>query len=72
VLDNLLLLQFSRPFWLSFWMEDGPRKKAIGLRDTAASGLARWVGVFEEVAGVRLMSDEEFPALHCAGGRNAM
>ncbi|GJN16737.1 hypothetical protein PR202_gb03758 [Eleusine coracana subsp. coracana] len=81
--------KFSRPFWLSFWMEDGPRKEAfvkeakenlallegqikgrrffggddIGLVDIAAGGLARWVGVFEEVAGVRVMSDEEFPDL---------
>ncbi|TVU36849.1 hypothetical protein EJB05_18801, partial [Eragrostis curvula] len=89
---NFIEQKFSRPFWLSFWMEDGPRKEAfvkeakenlallegqlikggrrffggdaIGLVDIAASGLTRWVGVFEEVAGgVRLMSDEEFPAL---------
>ncbi|GJM91891.1 hypothetical protein PR202_ga08310 [Eleusine coracana subsp. coracana] len=81
--------KFSRPFWLSFWMEDGPRKEAfvkeakenlallegqikgrrffggdaIGLVDIAAGGVARWVGVFQEVAGVRVMSGEEFPDL---------
>ncbi|CAO2196239.1 unnamed protein product [Urochloa humidicola] len=82
--------EFSRPFLLSFWMEDGPRKQefvkeaqgnlallegqlqqgkrffggdAVGLVDIAASGLALWVGVFEEVAGVRLLSSEEYPAL---------
>jgi glutathione S-transferase len=87
--SNLNTLQFSRPFLLSFWMEDGPRKQefvkeakgnlallegqlqgksffggdAVGLVDIAASGLALWVGVFEEVAGVRVLSSEEHPAL---------
>ncbi|KAL6616692.1 hypothetical protein ACP70R_038962 [Stipagrostis hirtigluma subsp. patula] len=35
---------------------------AIGLVDVAASGLAYWLGVFQEVNGVALVTDEEFPA----------
>lgn len=55
--ENLALLQ-GRLKGRRFFGGD-----AIGLVDIAATGLARWVGVFEEVAGMRLMSEEEFPDL---------
>jgi glutathione S-transferase len=36
---------------------------AVGLVDIAASGFAHWLPVFEEVAGVSIASEEEFPDL---------
>ncbi|KQK11525.1 glutathione S-transferase U8 [Brachypodium distachyon] len=36
---------------------------SIGLVDIAASGLALWLGVMEEISGVTVVTDEEFPAL---------
>ncbi|KAL6616693.1 hypothetical protein ACP70R_038963 [Stipagrostis hirtigluma subsp. patula] len=36
---------------------------SIGLVDIAASSLAHWLGVFEEINGVTLLTDEEYPAL---------
>ena len=36
---------------------------AIGLVDIAACWLAHWLGVFEEVAEVRLATEDEFPRL---------
>ncbi|KAJ1284454.1 hypothetical protein BS78_03G205300 [Paspalum vaginatum] len=36
---------------------------ALGFVDLAACTLAHWLGVLEEVAGVRLMADGEYPAL---------
>ena len=35
----------------------------VGLVDIAASGLAHWLGVMEEISGVTVVTDEEFPAL---------
>ena len=35
----------------------------VGFLDVAASGHAHWLGVFEEMAGVRLLTEEEHPAL---------
>ncbi|XP_037418649.1 probable glutathione S-transferase [Triticum dicoccoides] len=37
---------------------------SIGLVDIAASGLARWLEAFEEISGVDLLTNEEFPVLH--------
>ncbi|KAF0926769.1 hypothetical protein E2562_027383 [Oryza meyeriana var. granulata] len=36
---------------------------AIGFLDIAACVIAHWLGAFEEVCGVTLATDEEFPAL---------
>lgn len=36
---------------------------AIGLVDIAAAGLSHWLGVFEEICGVTLVTSEEFPGL---------
>ena len=35
----------------------------VGFLDVAASGLAHWLGVFEEMAGVTLLAEDEHPAL---------
>ncbi|KAM0873941.1 hypothetical protein ACQ4PT_037744 [Festuca glaucescens] len=35
----------------------------VGFLDVAASGIAHWLGVFEDIAGVRLLADDEHPAL---------
>ncbi|TVU36860.1 hypothetical protein EJB05_18812, partial [Eragrostis curvula] len=36
---------------------------SIGLVDIAASALAHWLGAIEEVSGVVLLTDEEYPEL---------
>nr|CAB3479435.1 unnamed protein product [Digitaria exilis] len=36
---------------------------AVGYLDVAASGLAHWLPMFEEIAGVRLVTEEEYPDL---------
>jgi glutathione S-transferase len=70
-------MQCSTPFWLSLWTEGEVQKghmaeikgkrffggDAVGLVDIAASGFAHWLPVFEEVAGVSIASEEEFPDL---------
>lgn len=37
--------------------------ESIGLVDIAASFIAHWFGVLQEVVGVSLIGEEEFPAL---------
>uniref|UniRef100_A0ACD5XGW5 Uncharacterized protein n=1 Tax=Avena sativa TaxID=4498 RepID=A0ACD5XGW5_AVESA len=36
---------------------------AIGFLDIAVGGMSHWMGVFEEIAGVRLLTEEEHPML---------
>lgn len=36
---------------------------SIGLVDIAASALAHWLGVWEEICGVTVLTDEEYPEL---------
>ncbi|VAH98426.1 unnamed protein product [Triticum turgidum subsp. durum] len=43
--------------------EEVLRGDALGFVDLAACTLAHWLGVLEDVAGVRLMADGEYPAL---------
>ncbi|KAL6616694.1 hypothetical protein ACP70R_038964 [Stipagrostis hirtigluma subsp. patula] len=36
---------------------------SIGLVDIAGSALAHWLGVFQEISGVALLTDDEYPVL---------
>lgn len=37
---------------------------SIGIVDIATSMLAYWLGVFEEIGGVNVLTDEEYPELY--------
>ncbi|CAM0885170.1 unnamed protein product [Alopecurus aequalis] len=56
---NLTLLEENLPEGKRFFGGD-----TVGFLDIAASGIAHWMEVFEEIAGVRLLTEEEHPALY--------
>uniref|UniRef100_A0ACD5XD52 Uncharacterized protein n=1 Tax=Avena sativa TaxID=4498 RepID=A0ACD5XD52_AVESA len=56
--ESLALLEAQLPEGSRFFGGD-----AIGLLDIAASGVALWLPVFQEMAGVTLLAEDEHPAL---------
>ncbi|KAM0908220.1 hypothetical protein ACQ4PT_015603 [Festuca glaucescens] len=55
---NLTLIERQLPEGKKFFGGD-----TIGFLDIAVGGIAHWMGVFEEIAGVHLLIEEEHPAL---------
>uniref|UniRef100_A0ACD5XE90 Uncharacterized protein n=1 Tax=Avena sativa TaxID=4498 RepID=A0ACD5XE90_AVESA len=55
---NLTLIEGQLPEGKRFFGGD-----TVGYLDIAVSGIAYWMRVFEEIAGVRLMTEEEHPLL---------
>ena len=56
---NLSLIEGQLPEGKRFFGGDD-----IGFLDIALSGITHWMEVFEEIAGVRLLTEEEHPALY--------
>ncbi|KAL6616699.1 hypothetical protein ACP70R_038969 [Stipagrostis hirtigluma subsp. patula] len=62
---------FSTTMWLALWTDGEVQKAslmetegdAVGFLNVVACGLTFWLGVLEEVAGVSLVDDAEYPAL---------
>ncbi|XP_047061157.1 glutathione transferase GST 23-like [Lolium rigidum] len=56
---NLTLIEGQLPDGKMFFGGD-----TIGFPDIAVSGIAHWMEIFEEIAGVRLLTEEEHPTLY--------
>ncbi|KAM0868129.1 hypothetical protein ACQ4PT_041554 [Festuca glaucescens] len=56
---NLTLIEAQLPEGKMFFGGD-----TIGLLDIAVSGIAHWMEIFEEIAGMRLLTEEEHPTLY--------
>ncbi|XP_047056140.1 glutathione transferase GST 23-like [Lolium rigidum] len=56
---NLTLIEGQLPDGKMFFGGD-----TIGFLDIAVSGIAHWMEIFEEIAGVRLLTEEEHPTLY--------
>jgi glutathione S-transferase len=55
---NLTLIEGQLPVGKRFFGGD-----AIGYLDIALGWIAHWMGVFEEISGARLLTEEEHPTL---------
>ncbi|CAD6228193.1 unnamed protein product [Miscanthus lutarioriparius] len=55
--------KLTKPFFMAIWVEEGDARLRPGYLDVAASALALWRSVIEELNGVTLLSEDEHPNL---------